>query len=199
LEKILIWSVAVSLLGILLSWAVLRKMNGQRPAIARELRPGNPLPDFQAMDESGKIVHSRDLLGAPAVILFVRGNWCPFCTRQVEDLTRYYKDITSSGARLILITPKPLQTTRRVAEFFKVDFDFWLDESLAIARRFGLVQKARVPADHRDEYGEDTIWPTSLVVDAKGIVRFIHLSKFIFDRPKPARLLAALRRLPASG
>ena len=120
------------------------------------LQPGQPLPQFSLKDEHGNAVSSADLKGAPAVVLFVRGSWYPFCSKQVANLTSYYKEITASGARLILITPKPLDTTRRVADFFEVDFEFWLDESLAVARDLGLVQADGVPKGFKGEYGEDT-------------------------------------------
>lgn len=158
------------------------------------LRPGTPLPDFQACDEHGKPLRSAELRGTPVIMLFVRGNWCPFCSAQVKDLTRYYKGITALGARLLLITPKPLETTRRVASFFEVDFEFWLDADLAIARRFGLLHSAAVPKSYDREYGRDTVWPTSLVVDAAGIIRYTGLSKYIADRPDPELLLKELRK-----
>ena len=133
-------------------------------------------------------------MGTPAVILFVRGNWCPFCSRQVSNLTQYYREIVDLGARLILITPKPLETTRRVAKFFEVEFDFWLDEDLALTRQLGLLQKGGVPKDYDAEYGRDTIWPTALVVDADGVIRYTELSKHISDRPDPELLLRELRK-----
>lgn len=163
-----------------------------------KLKPGQPLPDFQAVDEDGNRVRSSELAGTPAILLFVRGSWCPFCSKQVANLTRVYKEITDSGAKLILITPKPLATTRRVAEIFEVDFEFWLDDSLKIVKQLGLVLEAGVPDDHRKEYGEDTLWPTSLVVDANGIIRFTELSRFIADRPSPEKLLKVLRNLQAN-
>ena len=160
------------------------------PAI---LRRGQPLPDFQAIAENGDAVRSKELHGTAAVMLFVRGNWCPFCSSQVENLSAHYKDIVDLGARLILVTPKPLETTRRVAEFFDVEFEFWLDDDLAITRQLGLLMEAGVPNDSRKEYGVDTIWPTALVIDPSGIIRYTELSKFIADRPKPSTLLRELR------
>ena len=157
------------------------------------LRRGQPLPDFHAVDENGDPVRSTELHGAAAVILFVRGNWCPFCSSQVENLTVYYKDIIDLGARLILVTPKPLETTKRVAEFFEVEFDFWLDDELTVTKQLGLLQQSGVPKNHRKEYGDDTIWPTALVVDPNGIIRYTELSKFIADRPNPKTLLRELR------
>lgn len=166
--------------------------------VPEALRRGRPLPDFVAMDEQGNRLRSTDLHGTPAVMIFVRGNWCPFCDRQVKNLTGYYKQIVDLGAKIIFVTPKPLETTRRVAEFFEVEFEFWLDESLAATRQLGLLFETAVPADYRKEYGEDTVWPTSLVIDAAGIIRYVALSKHIIDRPNPKTLLRELQQAIAT-
>ena len=163
-------------------------------ATPSQLQPGSPLPVFRAVDEQGDPVRSIDLHGSPTVILFVRGNWCPFCSRQVSNLTQHYRDIVDLGAKLILITPKPLETTRRVADFFKVEFDFWLDDELAITRELGLLQRGGVPNDYDKEYGSDTVWPTAMVIDAAGIIRYTELSKHISDRPDPKALLGEIRK-----
>jgi peroxiredoxin len=169
------------------------RLRGSRP-VPERLRRGKPLPDFSALDESGKPLASRDLRGTPAVMIFVRGNWCPFCSRQVKNLTGYYKEIVDLGARLIFVTPKPQETTRRVAEFFNVELEFWLDESLAATRKLGLLLESAVPKDYYGEYGRDTTWPASLVIDASGVIRYVELSKHIIDRPNPKTLLRELQK-----
>ncbi len=174
-------------------WIFFKKMHG--PRIPEALRAGQPLPDFGAIDEQGNPVRSTQLIGSPTIMLFVRGNWCPFCTRQVEKLAGYYKDIVDIGAKLIFVTPTPLETTRRVADFFDVEFDFWMDDQLKAVKQLGLLMPAKVPGDHRQEYGADTLWPTALVIDAAGIIRFAKLSRMIVDRPDPKLLLSELRKL----
>ena len=183
--------VILAFAGLVLVW---RKKIGGRP-VPDVLKPGQALPEFSAVDEDGNRLSSVDLRGSPSIILFVRGTWCPFCSRQVADLTKAYKEITDVGAKLILITPKPLETTRRVADMFGVQFDFWLDESLAIAEQLGLLLESAVPEEQRDAYGDDTLWPTSLVVDSNGIIRFSELSRFLVDRPNPQKLLNVVRNL----
>ena len=183
--------VGLIVVGAVAAFLTLRK---GRPPVPDVLKTGRPLPDFSAVDERGDPVRSTELHGAPVVLLFVRGTWCPFCSAQVANLTKYYKDIVDLGARLILVTPKPLETTRRVAEFFEVEFDFWLDESLEVARQLGLVQKAGVPKGYGKEYGEDTIWPTAVVADSAGLIAHVRLSKTIADRPDPRELLNAIRK-----
>jgi len=192
MDNAIFWIIGIVVVaGLILA---LRKKARGRP-VPDILKPGQRLPDFQAIDEDGNSVSSSDLAGAPAILLFVRGSWCPFCSKQVANLTKVYKEITDSGAKLILITPKPLDTTRRVANIFGVDFKFWLDDSLKVAKQLGLVLEAGVPDDYRKEYGEDTLWPTSLVVDANGVIKFTELSRFIVDRPNPEKLLKVLRDL----
>jgi peroxiredoxin len=167
----------------------------RRKAVPPALKPGSALPVFSATNEDGEPVSSGDLRGRPSVLIFVRGNWCPFCSRQVDNLTKYYKEINESGAHLILVTPKPLETTRRVADFFDVDFEFWLDESLAVGKLLDLVLPAGVPEDYETEYGADTLWPATIVVDSDGIIRHTELSRFVADRPDPARILRVVRGL----
>jgi len=195
MDNTIFWLAGIALVVVIAGvlYALRDKARG-RP-VPDELKPGQPLAAFQAVDEDGNRVSSAELAGAPAILLFVRGSWCPFCSRQVANLTKVYKEITDSGAKLILITPKPLGMTRRVAEMFGVDFQFWLDDSLEIAKQLGLVVKAGVPDDYRKEYGEDTLWPTSLVIDANGVIKFTELSRFIADRPNPEKLLKVVRSL----
>ena len=192
MPDILIWIAGVALIAAI-AWIVLSRKRG--PEVPPSLRAGRSLPDFAASDEQGNPVRSTQLVGSPTVMLFVRGNWCPFCTKQVEGLTKVYKDIVDLGAKLIFVTPKPLETTRRVAKFFEVEFDFWLDDELAAAKQLGLVMPHGVPDGHQKEYGEDTVWPTALVIDAAGTIRFANLARLVIDRPDPKLLMSELRKL----
>lgn len=196
MDNTLLWTIVIVALllvggGSLVLW---RRKIGARP-IPEILKPGRPLPEFEAVDENGNRVSSSQLAGSPTIMLFVRGSWCPFCSKQVADLTQAYKAITDAGAKLIFVTPKPLETTRRVADMFGVDFDFWLDESLGIARQLGLLLEAGVPDEQRREYGDDTLWPTSLVIDTNGVIRYTELSRIPVDRPNPEKLLDVVRSL----
>jgi peroxiredoxin len=188
-----LWAGVIVVLLITGAGLLYYRMRAARP-VPEKLRRGQPLPEFAALDEAGNPRNTRELRGTPVVMIFVRGNWCPFCNRQVANLAGYYKDIVDLGAKLILVTPKPLETTKRVAEFFDVDFEFWLDESLEATRELGLLLESAVPKDYYREYGSDTVWPTSLVVDAAGTIRYVELSRHAIDRPNPQILLRELEK-----
>lgn len=159
------------------------------------IRKGSPLPTFTAFDDDGNEVSSDSLRGTRAVLLFVRGSWCPFCSEQVKELTAHYKAIADHGARLIIVTRRPLDTTRRVADMFGVEFTFWLDEGLKAAERLQLVDTDGVPEAVAQDYGKRTIRPTAIVVDTGGIVRYAYRSPTVGSRPDPEALLRVLERL----
>ncbi len=153
------------------------------------------MPEFAAIDEDGNAVGSHDLLGSPTALFFVRGNWCPFCTRQVEELVAYYRQMTEHGAKIIFVTPKPIEMTKRVADFFKLEFNYWLDADLRAAKQLQLLLPGGVPDGHTAEYGSDTMWPATLILDAEGIIRFAKLSRLIVDRPNAKMLLRIIEQL----
>ena len=74
-----IWLIAgAAVLGAGFVWY----RRGGRP-VPEAMRRGQRLPAFEALDEQGNTLSSTDLAGTPVVMIFVRGNWCPFCSRQV--------------------------------------------------------------------------------------------------------------------
>ena len=46
----------------------------------------------------------------------------------------------------------------------------------------------------RADFDGDTIWPTSLVIDSAGIIRYVELSRHIIDRPNPKTLVRELQK-----
>ena len=72
---------------------------------------------------------------------------------------------------------------------------FWLDDELKAAKQLGLVMPSGVPGDHQKEYGQDTVWPTALVIDSAGIIRYSKLSRMVIDRPDPKSLLNELKKI----
>ena len=156
---------------------------------------GNALPDFTCRLEDGSDVSSSSLRGSKSVLLFVRGSWCPFCSEQVKALTDYYRRITEDGGRLIIITRRPLETTKNVAEQFGVEFEFWLDQDLAAATELGLVDEEPTPERIQPEFGKRTIRPTVLVTDRDNNIRYSYRSENPTDRPDPSRFMSVFDKI----
>ncbi|MEO0365647.1 MAG: redoxin domain-containing protein [Pseudomonadota bacterium] len=182
----------VALIGIA-GWLWLRSKDDSSKA--SELSVGQSLPVFEALSEDGKTMSSKTLAGQRAVILFVRGSWCPFCTEQVESLTEHYRRISESGGRLIIVTPKPLDTTRRVAELFNVSFEFWLDADLNAAETLGLADPEDIPGRFQETFGKKTMRPAVAVLDEQSVIRFLHVAKNPKDRPNPNQFIDVYEQL----
>ena len=160
------------------------------------LRAGRPLPKFTAQDHHGAVVDSHQLLGKPALFMFYRGNWCPFCAAQVEELTSYYRQFSEYGAEVVLISPQPHDLTKRVAEMFSVPFRFWVDPECQAARELDILHAEGVPYGLRkDGLPGHTMLPTTVIVDQKGIIVFVDQTDNYRVRPEPKVFLKVLDRL----
>ncbi len=170
--------------------------HSQRTAtLPPSLAVGAALPDIALQTDDGAAVRPSDLYGKAAVIIFLRGSWCPFCNSQVKDLTRHYREINALDAELVFVTPKPLDTTRRVAEIFEVTFTFWVDPNLQFADAVGLKADDEVPDSLQQQFGPDTIRPASIVIDSDGVIRYAVVAEDVKARPEPERLVAELRKI----
>ncbi len=162
----------------------------------RKLSPllavGNPLPEFSVRDLSGNPVHSGQLLGQPALVMFYRGNWCPLCISQVAEIAGRYRDLIERGVQVELISPQPPDLTRRVAEKYQVPFNFRVDPDCAAARQLGIAAEQGVPAMNTSRYGHDTVLPTVIITDAEGRIIFTDQTDNYRVRPEPDVFLRAL-------
>lgn len=185
MEPLLI-AIALLLAVAFVGWLL---MLGSRSHSNPKISVGKKLPSFTCKREDGSAVASSELTGSRSVLVFVRGSWCPFCSAQVQALTEQYKRIAEEGGRLIIITRLPLDTTRRVADQFGVNFEFWLDEDLSAATTLELVDGEDIPERFQDEFGRSTMLPTVIVTDKDNVIRFSYRSNKPSDRPDPSTFM----------
>ena len=154
--------------------------------IGERLRVGELLPSFSVEDTDGKPVSSDSLLGKPLLLMFYRGNWCPFCMGQVREITDRYRDLIDRGINVALISPQPPDITRRVADIFKVPFRFLIDKNLAAARALDILQQDGVPpGPTARKFGHDTVLPTVIITDPEGKILFTDQTRNFRVRPEP--------------
>ncbi|MFN2168211.1 MAG: peroxiredoxin family protein, partial [Anaerolineae bacterium] len=161
--------------------------------VSDRIVPGEPLPEFRATDLEGRPVGPGDLRGKPALYMFYRGNWCPFCQAQVREIIDRYKELMDRGVEVALISPDEHDLSRRVAEIFDAPFHFWIDRDLAAARALDIVDTQGVPAGPlRRRHGTDTVLPTVVITDAGGRVIFSDQTRNYRVRPDPEIFLRVL-------
>ena len=94
-------------------------------------------PEFKAKDQSGIEVNLKELRKkGPVVIVFYRGNWCPYCNRYLKKLEDSLQYIKEKGAQLVAITPEKMEGIEKTIEKTKASFAILHDEDLKIMKAY---------------------------------------------------------------
>jgi len=155
---------------------------------------GAKLPDIELLDIDGNVARSSELLGAPAVLLFYRGNWCPVCMAQVREMADRYQELARLGVRVWLISPQPERRTKELADRLGVPFRFMVDRDNRVAQDLAIAVESGVPAGLPGGYPRDTVMPTVVVTNASGTIVFADQTDNYRVRPEPDIFIAILRR-----
>ena len=94
-------------------------------------------PDFATIDQSGnKINLSETYKKGNVVLIFYRGQWCPYCNKQMMQLQDSLSLIKAKGATVIAVTAeKPENISKTVAKT-KASFPIVHDEKLKIMKQY---------------------------------------------------------------
>lgn len=94
-------------------------------------------PDFKAKDQNGKEVRLKDLLKEGKVVLvFYRGQWCPYCNRELSRLQDSLQLIKDKGATLIAVSPEKPENISKTVEKTKAEYSILYDEGLKIMKAY---------------------------------------------------------------
>jgi peroxiredoxin len=148
----------------------------------------------------------------PAVIVFYRGGWCPYCNLALRTYQReLLPELGAFGARLVAISPQSpdqsLSTTEKAGLAFTVLSDpgsrvarsvgiafQQADEVLAAQRQLGL-DLAQVNAEGSTQLPR----PTVLIIDQNRTVRFVDVQPDYTARTEVADILTALTGIRDGG
>jgi peroxiredoxin len=170
---------------------------------------GDRMTPFALSDPTGQ-TRTLDELTAdgPAVIVFYRGGWCPYCNLALRTYEReLIPELGAFSARLVAISPETpdasLSTQEREALSYPVLSDSGADvarplgilfapseDALAAQRSLGLdIRATRADADTQ------LSMPTVLIVDAEHVVRFVDIQPDYTGRTEVQLILEALHAL----
>ena len=98
---------------------------------------GDKAPDFSGKDQNGKIFKlSKALKKGNVVMLFYRGQWCPYCNKQLSHFSDSLAMLTAKGAILLAITPETAENVNKTIEKTKAGFPVIEDEGMAIMKLY---------------------------------------------------------------
>jgi len=90
-------------------------------------------PAFSGVDQNGKKIVLKDLLKKGSVVLvFYRGEWCPYCNKQLMQLQDSLALIIKKGASLIAVSPEKAEKITKTIQKTKATYSILSDDSLKI-------------------------------------------------------------------
>jgi peroxiredoxin len=96
-------------------------------------------PDFKAIDQYGKEIRLKDVWKDSVVVLiFYRGQWCPYCNKQLKKLEDSLQLIKERGARLIAITPEKPEFISKTIEKTKASYPLIYDKDMKIMKAYAV-------------------------------------------------------------
>jgi len=170
------------------------------------LKRGGQAPDFTAKDNSGKTLDLKRLLKShkAVVLFFYRGQWCPYCNKQIKQLQDSLQLLTGKGAYVIGVTPETGENINKTidkthASFsiiqdkgYKImkayDVNYTLDDAMfAKLKNYGVdLEKNNGNTDHVLPV------PATYVIDSSGKIIFVHFDKDYTKRTSVSSILNAL-------
>lgn len=93
--------------------------------------------DFRVKDQNGNDINLKDIRKKGyVVIVFYRGNWCPYCNKQLKKLQDSLQFITAKGAQLIAITPEAKEGIDSTVAKTGATFPIIFDEGMKISQNY---------------------------------------------------------------
>lgn len=169
---------------------------------------GNALPDVGLRTLEGTPITLKDAVGGkPAVLVFYRGGWCPYCNLQLSSLRLIRKDLDALGFQLIAISPDTPAELKKTLDKDALDYRLLSDSSAAAMRAFGIGYEVDAETLNKlSGYGIDLEKasgerhhvlpvPSVYLVDAKGMLQFSYVHPDYTVRLPEEVVLAAARAI----
>lgn len=97
-------------------------------------------PDFKLKDKDGKEVRLKDELKKGKVVLvFYRGQWCPFCNRELSHIEDSLQLITDKGAEVVAVTAELPANIEKTIEKTKAAYPILYDEGLKTMKAYDVL------------------------------------------------------------
>lgn len=170
---------------------------------------GTPMPDGALLDTASQQASLAAARGEqPAVVVFYRGSWCPYCNLTLRTYqTDLVPELERRGVRLVAISPQTPDGSITITEAQELTFTVLSGKGSTVAAQLGILtglgegaQSAGkslgldVAASNAD--GTAAIpMPTTVVVDAGGTIRWFDVHPNFLTRSEVPDILAAVDAL----
>jgi peroxiredoxin len=164
------------------------------------------MPDDELLDVRGAATSLAQVrAGRPAVVVFYRGAWCPYCNIALRTYqAELAPALADRGFAMIAVSPQKPDGSLSTAEANELTYAVVSDPGNQLASALGILtepspeaaaaaQKVGLDvAEHNADGGLTLPMPTTVVVDATGVIRWIDVHPNYATRSEVPDILAAV-------
>jgi peroxiredoxin len=170
------------------------------------LKVGEKAPEFIGVDNSGKTLNMKALLAKhkAVVLFFYRGQWCPYCNKQISHLQDSLQLLTGKGAFVVGVTPETGENINKTIDKTHASFAIIQDQGYKIMQAYQVNYVVdAVMLSKLKGYGVDLEKnngntdhvlpvPATYVINKSGKIIYAHVDKDYTKRPPVSDLFKVL-------
>ncbi len=189
----------IILIALLAACTASRAQNG--------LMKGVAAPLFTRTDHSGKDISLRKVLDThkAVVLLFYRGQWCPYCNKYLMHIQDSIQMLTNAGAYVVAVTPENKENIAKTIDKTHASFSIIEDAGNRIMKDYDVLYTAEdKTVSALKQYGidlemnsnnhdHDLPVPATYIIGKDGKISYVHFNKDYKQRASIKSLLEELR------
>jgi peroxiredoxin len=152
------------------------------------LKVGEVAPNITGVDQFGNTINTDAILKDHKVLLlFYRGNWCPYCKKHLKALNENLEALTKKGYYVIVVTPEKVERVKETSDMLQAKFSILHDKNNKIMKDYKVafdVNKQNVTSYYEftlkkiNQYNEPENKvlpvPATYVINQQGVISFVH-------------------------
>jgi peroxiredoxin len=155
------------------------------PDQVRPVLLGSKLPDVPLRTVDGaETTLARQVAGKPAILVFYRGGWCPYCNLQLSELRLIEDQAKALGYQMIAISPDRPEELSKTLDKNDLTYTLLSDSKAEALKAFGIgfrlddvtyLKYKAYGIDLDSASGETSRAlpvPTVYIVDGQGVLQF---------------------------
>lgn len=155
------------------------------PDQVRPILLGSKLPDVPLRTVDGaRTSLAKQVAGKPAILVFYRGGWCPYCNLQLSELRLIEDQAKALGYQMIAISPDRPEELSKTLDKTDLTYTLLSDSSAEALKAFGIgfrlddvtyLKYKAYGIDLESASGEQhraLPVPTVYIVDGEGVLQF---------------------------
>ncbi len=152
------------------------------------LQVGEMAPEISGIDQFNKEINSKTILEDHKILLlFYRGNWCPYCKKHLKNLSENLERLTEKGYYVMVVTPEKVEKTKETSEKVKANYSIIHDKGNKIMNNYKVAfevndknvtsyygfTKSKI-AKYNEVDNNTLPVPATYIIDKNGKISFVH-------------------------